>query len=170
MTSRQYKWTPKRLVVVASHLATQHRFDNAFTGQSPDGAYQRDLSFYNTNDEFQSNEVERRHLSGKDGLYAKIYGHAIVLRSTYLEAGRDCAFEHFSLKILGVANSSISVGSDSQAIRENLYDYLIKIADEQMDLPSNPSMMTRTELTIENSLGKVHLSDDDIYVITSQIL
>jgi hypothetical protein len=145
MTSRQYTWTPGTLLVVASRLASQHRFDNAFTGQSPNDAYQRDLLFYNRKDEFQSNQVERKHLSGKDGLYAKIYGHANVLRSTYLEAGRDCAFEHFNFKSLGMSNSSIINGSDNEAIEEKVYDYLIEIADDQVDTTSNPSMMTRTE-------------------------
>jgi hypothetical protein len=89
MESRQFVWSLAKLVVVVKHLADQKRHNNAYSGQAREKAYEMDIAYYASCDEFTSANVTKRQLHGKEGLYDKIYGHAAALRSQLCELGKE---------------------------------------------------------------------------------
>lgn len=156
MESRQFVWNLSKLVIVAKHLADQKRHNCAFSGQSREQAYESDIAYYSSCDEFASATVTRRQLHGKDGLYDRIYGHAAALRSQLCEVGKDRTEVQMSLKTMGISASSLSRCSSSElsTSRQEIFDCLISIAIEQERRPENSADMTQNELTIHRSKGK----------------
>lgn len=157
MEPRQFVWNLSKLVVVVKHLADQKRHNCAFSGQNRDQAYESDIAYYSSCDEFTSAPVTRRQLHGKDGLYDKIYGHAAALRSQLCEVGKDRTEVQMSLKTMGISASSLSKysSSDLSNSRREIFDCLISIATEQERTTENPVNMTLNELAIHKSKGKV---------------
>ena len=157
MESRQFVWNLAKLVVVVKHLADQKRHNCAYSGQSRDKSYELDIAYYSSCDEFASGNVTKRQLHGKDGLYDKIYGHAAALRSQLCEVGKDRTQIQMSLKTLGISAASLSKCGNLElsSARQDIFDGLISIADEQQRSTVNPANMTQNELMIHRSRGKV---------------
>jgi hypothetical protein len=155
MESRQFVWSLPKLLVVAKHLADQKRQNCAYSGQSREHAYTSDLEYYATCDEFASSNVTRRQLHGKDGLYEKIYGHAAALRSQLCEVGKDRTQEQMNLKTLGISAASLSRCSNLEisSSRQEIFESLMSIANEQERRTENPANMTQNEVAIHKSKG-----------------
>lgn len=124
-------------------------------GQNPDQAYERDIRYYNGHPMFSKMEVTKRHLHGKEGLYTKLYGTAEALRSQLIQKGRDAALILLTPKSLGVsAATMIRDGSDYYiASRENVFDQLLVIANNQLETTSDPERMARYERTNYDKAG-----------------
>ena len=157
MESRQFVWSLPKLVVVVKHLADQKRQNCAYSGQSREKAYELDIAYYSSCDEFASGNVTKRQLHGKDGLYDKIYGHAAALRSQLCEVGKDRTQVQMSLKTMGISASSLSKCSNMElsSSRQEIFDGLISIANEQERHTENLANMTKNELAIHKARGKV---------------
>ena len=101
--ARQFLWTLEKLLIIVNHLADQKRWKCAYTGQTKaivEAAYDADIKYYVSREEFESSSVTRRQLHGKDGLYEKIYGHAAALKSQLHEVGKDRALSQMNLKTI----------------------------------------------------------------------
>lgn len=157
MESRQFVWSLAKLVVVVKHLADQKRHNCAYSGQSREKAYELDIAYYSSCDEFTSANVTKRQLHGKDGIYDKIYGHAAALRSQLCEVGKDRTQMQMSLKIMGISATSLSKCSNLElsSSRQEIFDGLISIANEQERTTENPANMTQNELTIHRARGTI---------------
>lgn len=144
MELRQFVWSLAKLVVVVKHLADQKRHNCAYSGQSREKSYELDLAHYSTCDEFTSGTVTKRQLHEKEGIYEKIYGHAAALRSQLCELGKDRTQIQMSLKTMGISASSLSKCSNLElsSSRQEIFDGLIAIANEQERHTENPANMT----------------------------
>ena len=139
------------------HLADQKGHNNAYSGQAREKAYEMDIAYYASSDEFISANVTKRQLHGKEGLYDKINGHATALRSQLCELGKERTQIQMSIKTMGIPATSLSKCSNLEvsSSRQEKFDGLISIANEQERQPENPVNMTQNELTIHRSRGKV---------------
>lgn len=157
MESRQFVWSLARLVIVVKNLADQKRFNCAFSGQTRDRAYDNDIEYYGSCDEFSSANVTKRQLHGKDGLYERIYGHAAAMRSQLCELGKERTMVQMNLKTLGISQTSLSKCSNLEmsTSRQQIFDCLIAIANEQERVTENPMQMTQNELTIHKLRGEL---------------
>ena len=62
-------WSLPRLKVMLAHIANQERYYNGFNGQTHEGVLPSDITFYNTQQEFKSNNINKRNLVGGAGIY-----------------------------------------------------------------------------------------------------
>ena len=150
MEARQFVWNLDKLVVVAKHLADQRRYNCTYSGQARELAYESDIAYYSSCDEFASAAVTRRQLHGKDGLYERLYGHAAALRSQLCEVGRESTLDQLNLKTLGIPGTAQSKydAFDLTSSRQEIFDCLIEIANEQERVTANPAQMTQNEFAI----------------------
>ena len=160
-------WNWDKLTVVAKHLADQRRYNCAYSGQTRELAYESDIAYYSSCDEFASAAVAKRQLHGKDGLYERFYQHAAALRSQHCEVGRERTLAQLNLKTLGISATAQSKCDAFKltSLRQEIFDCLIEIANEQERATENPAHMTQNELTIHRSEGNYF---DLILIVTNQ--
>lgn len=169
MEARQFVWNLDKLVVVAKHLADQRRYNCAYSGQARELAYESDIAYYSSCDEFASAAVIRRQLHGKDGLYERMYGHAAALRSQLCEVGRERTLSQLNLKTLGISATAQSKydAFNLTSSRQEIFDCLIEITNEQERVTENIAQMTQNELTIHRSEGNWF---DLILIVSNQLI
>jgi hypothetical protein len=140
---------------VVGNLGDQTRATNAFSGQNPEDAYAKDLLLYNSQPIFATMAVTKRHLHGKKGIYALLFGIAASLRSQLIQNGREKALTFLTYKALNISTASmIREGRESFVKnREEVFDNFINIANNQLENTTNPERMTRTERAIYDKEG-----------------
>ena len=169
MEARHFVWNLDKLVVVAKHLADQRRYNCAYSGQARELAYESDIAYYSSCDKFASAAVTRRQLHEKDGLYERMYGHVAALRSQLCEVGRERTLTQLNLKTLGISATAQSKydAFNLTSSRQEIFDRLIEIANEQERVTENTAQMTQNELTIHRSEGSwFHL----IFIVLNRLI
>lgn len=109
--ARQVLWALSKVLLVVNHLADQKRWKCAYTGQTKaivEVAYEADIKYYQSLEDFAGTNVTKRQLHGKDGLYEKIYGYAAAMKSQLHEVGKDIALSQLNLKSLAIPVSSLA--------------------------------------------------------------
>ena len=144
---RQFVWNWAMIHFVVGNLEDQTRATNAFSGQNPDDAYAKDLLLLNSQSIFSQMAVTKRHLHGKKGVYALLFGLAESLRSQLIQNGREKALTFLTYKAMNISTASmIREGREFFVkTREDVFDQLINIANMQLENTTNPERMTRTE-------------------------
>ena len=156
MADLQFNWNWPKVEVAVNHVADQARFNCAFSGQDADQAYERDIKYYNGHPTFSKMEVTKRHLHGKEGLYAKLYGTAEALRSQLVQKGRDAALILLTPKSVGVSAATMIRDGVEYYVssRHSVFDLLLMIANNQLETTSDPERMTRYERLNYDKAGK----------------
>ena len=141
---KYFSWSIPRFKVILAHVANQERSSNGFNGQTQDNVLTSDMTFYNTQQEFKSNNINKRNLVGSAGIYPKLYAHAECLRSQFIQFGRPESLLQLNYKSMGIPGVSVSKDRDP-ADDATVFDHLISIANKQIEVTSDPSRMTFQE-------------------------
>jgi hypothetical protein len=83
-------------------------------------------------------------------------GHAAAMRSQLCELGKERTMAHMNLKALGISQTSLSKCSNLEMLtsRQQTFDCLTAIANEQERVTENPMQMTHNELTNHRLRGE----------------
>ena len=76
---KYFSWSTPRFKVMLAHIANQERYNNGFNGQTHEEVLMSDITFYNTQQEFESNNINKRNLVGGAGIDPKVTLHDPII-------------------------------------------------------------------------------------------
>ena len=76
---KYFSWSIPRFKVMLAHIANQERCNNGFNGQTHEEVLMSDITFYNTQQEFESNNINKRNLVGGAGIDPKVTLHDPII-------------------------------------------------------------------------------------------